>query len=295
MTSRRAIPGYDQRVSRALQFVPGHLGGRVASAQPVRRRGGTIRREAVGAAGAAPSFVEPTIFERKVGYSPAAATPATIDTLAGFTLSTGDMVATVLMTTGTATPPAGWRLMYSHTFAAYTYYLGAYDSVPASPAGTWAMDWSGASGGGFWAWHSIRFAGGSLGGLLWQYTAANYAGTSSGTWVAPGSWLYSAPLAVCEECEYDDTYDDNTLGADSTYAADAANGAGLAGPYGSVGSMLPTPSGIRSLPATYAPGAVNGAGLVWQPDQAYVCWDSLTSPSLFSGSPYHATIRLGIA
>jgi hypothetical protein len=51
VTSRRAVPGWDQRISRALQFVPGHVGGRVASAQPVIRRGGTLRREAVGAVG----------------------------------------------------------------------------------------------------------------------------------------------------------------------------------------------------------------------------------------------------
>ena len=51
MTSRRAVPGWDQRISRALQFRPGHMDGRVASAQPSRRRGGTLRREAVGAAG----------------------------------------------------------------------------------------------------------------------------------------------------------------------------------------------------------------------------------------------------
>lgn len=31
---------HQQRASRAFQFVPGHVGGRVASAQPVRRLGG---------------------------------------------------------------------------------------------------------------------------------------------------------------------------------------------------------------------------------------------------------------
>ena len=52
MTSRRSIQQYEQRISRMLQFVPGHVGGRVSSAQPVERRDGTIRRgHAVGAAG----------------------------------------------------------------------------------------------------------------------------------------------------------------------------------------------------------------------------------------------------
>lgn len=49
MTGRRPMAGWDARLSRALQFQPGHVGGRVASAQPVRRNGGTLRRPAVGA------------------------------------------------------------------------------------------------------------------------------------------------------------------------------------------------------------------------------------------------------
>lgn len=43
MTSRRAIKHFDQKASRALQFIPGHVGGRIASAQPVERRGGSVR------------------------------------------------------------------------------------------------------------------------------------------------------------------------------------------------------------------------------------------------------------
>jgi hypothetical protein len=49
MTSRRPIRGHTERVSRALQFIPGHVSGRVASAQPIRRRGGTLRQASVGA------------------------------------------------------------------------------------------------------------------------------------------------------------------------------------------------------------------------------------------------------
>lgn len=53
MTFKRAIPGYEQRLSRAFQFRPGHVGGRVASAQPVVRRDGSLRT-IVGAGGAPP-------------------------------------------------------------------------------------------------------------------------------------------------------------------------------------------------------------------------------------------------
>jgi hypothetical protein len=38
------LSGPAQRTSRALQFVPGHVHGRVASAQPVVRRGGSLGR-----------------------------------------------------------------------------------------------------------------------------------------------------------------------------------------------------------------------------------------------------------
>lgn len=38
MTSRRSLQTFNQRLSRQTQFVPGHVGGRVASAQPVKRR-----------------------------------------------------------------------------------------------------------------------------------------------------------------------------------------------------------------------------------------------------------------
>lgn len=48
MTNRRSLQTNMQRISRAQQFVPGHVGGRVASAQPVRER------NKVGAVAAAP-------------------------------------------------------------------------------------------------------------------------------------------------------------------------------------------------------------------------------------------------
>ena len=39
MSSRRTLKSIAARESRAFQFIPGHVGGRVASAQPVLRRG----------------------------------------------------------------------------------------------------------------------------------------------------------------------------------------------------------------------------------------------------------------
>lgn len=46
MTSRRSASSSEARLSRQTQFVPGHVGGRVASAQPVRRRTPLVGRVA---------------------------------------------------------------------------------------------------------------------------------------------------------------------------------------------------------------------------------------------------------
>jgi hypothetical protein len=46
VTGRRSIAQWDAKLSRAMQFVPGHVTGRVNSAQPV------VRRHGIGVAGA---------------------------------------------------------------------------------------------------------------------------------------------------------------------------------------------------------------------------------------------------
>jgi hypothetical protein len=54
VSSRRRLPTAAERASRLRQFRPGHVAGRVASAQPILRSKGTLRRPAVGGAGVAP-------------------------------------------------------------------------------------------------------------------------------------------------------------------------------------------------------------------------------------------------
>lgn len=61
MTGRRSMAGWEQRLSRALQFQPGHVGGRIASAQPVKRNGGMLRRPAVGAVTSLPAASSVTL------------------------------------------------------------------------------------------------------------------------------------------------------------------------------------------------------------------------------------------
>ena len=55
MSSRRSLKTAEQRLSRQTQFWPGHMTGRVDSAQPIRRLGGTVRRPWGTAAPAPPS------------------------------------------------------------------------------------------------------------------------------------------------------------------------------------------------------------------------------------------------
>lgn len=59
MSGRRSLKVWEQRISRQAQFLPGHMSGRVDSAQPIRRLGGTVRRPWIGAAGA-PATPAPT-------------------------------------------------------------------------------------------------------------------------------------------------------------------------------------------------------------------------------------------
>lgn len=77
MTSRRSRPTDAQRKSRALQFVPGHVGGRVASAQPVRRLGGTLRNPSIGTTAPPPAPAIPTFaaWNTTQGFSGTPSTP----------------------------------------------------------------------------------------------------------------------------------------------------------------------------------------------------------------------------
>lgn len=126
MTDRRSLQTNNARVSRALQFVPGHVGGRVASAQPVRRLGGTLRTPSVG------TMAEPSV---PLGTPPDALDSArTIftSTVSGENGSTtyqgwdgtpaaGDMLLSLLVGSWTdgfnsaaeVTPPAGWDVLLS--------------------------------------------------------------------------------------------------------------------------------------------------------------------------------------
>lgn len=104
MTTRRSIHTESGRISRAFQFVPGHVGGRVASAQPVRRR-----RTVGGASAPAATPPETLTYTR---LSAAGTTTDTLPSLSGVT-SAVVMVhcigATDIMTV--EQQPAGWTTL----------------------------------------------------------------------------------------------------------------------------------------------------------------------------------------
>lgn len=63
MTSRRSMQTHAERVSRALQFIPGHVGGRVASAQPIYHRQ-NLRRDIGGEQAPGPEFLIEWLFDQ---------------------------------------------------------------------------------------------------------------------------------------------------------------------------------------------------------------------------------------
>ena len=113
MTSRRAFKHHEQKLARVLQFEPGHVGGRVASAQPVNRLGGTVRGSVVGAAGD-PAAGGPGVLAGTVtAASTVTGTPQAVHPLAG-------ALAAVATTTGTLTTAAGIAHPLAGTVAAIT-------------------------------------------------------------------------------------------------------------------------------------------------------------------------------
>lgn len=274
MTGRRAVRQWDERLSRALQFVPGHVGGRVASAQPIRRRGGTLRRVSVGAAGGA-SVVLPTSDDdvrvhRKssVGFS-----GSDYHTWGLVAPDAGDMLLSAFVgsyftasSAPTYDPPAGWTTLLSGSTdegdVRTVWKVAAVDSY-TDQGRTWAL----AGSPDDWPFEttnltSWRVTGAS--GMTWQTptVAANaltatvvgsdwaYSGTVS--WVAPNSsWLIRMQLLTATLCYFDPSPDapasqigteDGTgwVPRDYNTGEDIVDGAPLASGSESVAGSIPT-------------------------------------------------------
>lgn len=139
MTSRRSMKTPTEKVSRALQFIPGHVGGRVASAQPV------LRRERIGVAGATPPAPDPPTGFSHLGHTFMTGTDTMdwLQLLAPQSQPPADTVLVALAHGGhTYTPPTGWTTLASGTNGPQDYWLGwlrctGTDTIEMSYSGNW--------------------------------------------------------------------------------------------------------------------------------------------------------------
>lgn len=142
MTGRRAVRQWDERLSRALQFVPGHVGGRVASAQPIRRRGGTLRRPSVGAV---EELVAPP--EYVGGYGPISTAESTGVSASLLTRTVYTNYSDVYETASYVTPATGDVLVV----------LGLFAAEPTHPTGWTVVDSGTLPNGSFWVvWSAVK-------------------------------------------------------------------------------------------------------------------------------------------
>jgi hypothetical protein len=126
MTGRRSMQTYEARVSRALQFLPGHITGRVASAQPVQRR------RTVGVVGMEATYAEGPLIGNSSSYAVGLASPFPPDPVYMTQYGEmGDLVqgsALVSIISGydiaPITLPTGWHEMASGTVGSLDYCIG---------------------------------------------------------------------------------------------------------------------------------------------------------------------------
>lgn len=241
MTDRRSMQADAARSSRAFQFVPGHVGGRVASAQPVRRR-------------------------RTVGglTKPPGVTPATVAISTGLgasaTVAPADVTAAAIMFLhagydATATPPAGFTRIDADTFGPASTPVGplTWQVVTAGPVaeGTVPTFTLGGAVGG-WSqveeWVVVYFIGGTGGSLSVErgphYPSTSYAEFNDAPPSGAESWIYLGALK-------------------GVYNNPTTNVSGLTNSNGLIGIYAYPGVGSHAAPATTLPSS------------AYLDWDSL--------------------
>lgn len=115
MTSRRSLSNSESRLSRQTQFIPGHVGGRVASAQPVRRRTPVVGRVLASPA-TAPDSIGATMFEGNwastIGFtSPPAGTTTVAVMISGYP---GTPDGWVKVASGDGPVSRGWNIFIAN-------------------------------------------------------------------------------------------------------------------------------------------------------------------------------------
>lgn len=205
MTNRRSLRVDTARTSRAFQFIPGHVGGRVDSAQPV------LRRRTVGNLGKQPAVPPDYIIARNIN-SEGENGPFTLDPFTGYLGQPVSSAAMLIASYGTqwTTPPyslsdlvlpTGWRVLDSADVGEKHWWAVACDD-PASAGRTFSFSDPQTTGTGLTAVQAWYFylAGGSGGG--W---GASRGPAFSGSGVAqyaevPGDAAVYAQVATLYSC-----------------------------------------------------------------------------------------------
>lgn len=189
MTDRRSLQADAARSSRAFQFVPGHVGGRVASAQPVRRR------RTVGGLSAVPGTPPATLKMQNGSGATIAAPPADVSAAFHAVITSG----------GTGiTPPAGWTTLASGTFAYGHYCI-------MRRVGTWTESQTVGVGGSTQVGYASAWFTGATGGS-WVHSLATPSGITYMDLVdAPAGATCWARLGVIQNLYSGLSYD-STLG-----------------------------------------------------------------------------------
>lgn len=139
MTSRRALTGPGQRQSRALQFVPGHVHGRVASAQPV------VRRATIGQASSATVTPPFLVTSSVTGFAP------------GVTYGVSEPPDPVWIT-----GPLGGEFFFPAQGTAVVVFISHYDAGTMTIPSGWTVERTGSLNGLSWALVWATHLSGSL-------------------------------------------------------------------------------------------------------------------------------------
>lgn len=256
MTNRRGLAASSARASRAFQFVPGHVGGRVDSAQPVRRRktvGGYARPEGSPPTGAVLAHGE--------RFEPIPAAPTGVTHAAILYSHTGYLTI--------ADPPAGFTRVDSDTFGStsgqgpMTWQVVTSGALVAGTVPTFTLGTVNPDEGQSRTWVVVYFTGGDGGGALTVERGPHYPATSYAE-------FNTAPPAGAEVWVY--------LGAlKGVYAALDTNVAGLGVASGLIGSYNYPGTGTHAAPSTTLPA------------DAYLDWSSLGA----YGSPGSQALCVG--
>jgi hypothetical protein len=205
----------------------------------------------------------------------------------------GCLVAVIIITEAVSvTPPAGWSILYSHTFTNFTYYIGVTNSNPDEASAVWTFDWTGVSSPqqGELAYRVFSFWDDADGtsGLVWDIEYVNHDGQTSGTWLVPtnSTWLYSIASVLTENCEQNwGTYHGPNAYGSYVYTYNVA--------YENAWIATPVPIANASLKwfvSTWEIDAIDINGDIWRPDYFY---DSITTP-YYTGTPSNGCVLLGV-